>query len=295
MKHSLKALPFVPVIIIGAGRSGTNALRDALVRLPSFATWPCDEIDAIWTYGNEGHQDDHFDAGLARPRICQYIRKAFFRRWNASGRPAFLVEKTCANSLRVNFINTVMPEARFVFIIRNGSHVVSSAHKRWRGELEMPGLPYLISKARFVPLASLARRTVNFLARRLPRWTRHEGGRLAWWGPRIRGYQTLYAVPLDEVCARQWVECVQTATEQLLSLPPDKFFQLRYEDLTRDPTAALIDIARFLNAAVSLDAISSAAQLVECTGSASALIRVPLAPAVQAILEPVQQHLGYSH
>lgn len=40
-------LPFTPVVIIGAGRSGTNALRDALTALPEFETWPCDEINPI--------------------------------------------------------------------------------------------------------------------------------------------------------------------------------------------------------------------------------------------------------
>jgi hypothetical protein len=295
MKYSLKPLPFVPVIIIGAGRSGTNALRDALVRLPSFATWPCDEIDAIWTYGNDGHQDDHFDAVLARPRVCSYIRKAFVRQWHVSGRPQFLVEKTCANSLRVNFINTVMPEARFVYIVRNGTHVVASARKRWRGELEMPRLPYLIAKARFVPLASIARRTVSFLARRLLRRQRHEDGRLGWWGPRICGHKAMYATSLDEVCARQWAECVQTAAEQLNFLPRDRVFQLRYEDLTRDPRRALIDVALFLSAAVTPDAIASAAQLIKCTDYTYAPVHPPLAAEVNAILEPVQQQLGYSN
>ena len=41
-----------PVVIIGAARSGTNMLRDVLVKLPGVGTWPCDEINYIWRHGN---------------------------------------------------------------------------------------------------------------------------------------------------------------------------------------------------------------------------------------------------
>ena len=34
-----------PVVIIGAPRSGTNMLRDVLVGVGGYATWPCDEIN----------------------------------------------------------------------------------------------------------------------------------------------------------------------------------------------------------------------------------------------------------
>ena len=41
---------FTPVIIIGAPRSGTNMLRDILTNFEGIETWPCDEINYIWTW-----------------------------------------------------------------------------------------------------------------------------------------------------------------------------------------------------------------------------------------------------
>ena len=78
-KHFEAPMPFTPVLIVGAGRSGTNALRDALTTLQDFKTWPCDEIDAIWRYGNLTVTHDELGVEHATPSIRNYIRKAFFR------------------------------------------------------------------------------------------------------------------------------------------------------------------------------------------------------------------------
>ena len=51
------------VIIIGAPRSGTNMLRDALTALPDCGTWPCDEINYVWRHGNVGFPSDEFRVG----------------------------------------------------------------------------------------------------------------------------------------------------------------------------------------------------------------------------------------
>ena len=58
-----------PLVIIGAGRSGTNMLRDVLCRMPGLGTWPCDEINYIWRHGNRAHPDDEFPGGFARPKV----------------------------------------------------------------------------------------------------------------------------------------------------------------------------------------------------------------------------------
>lgn len=287
------ALGFVPVIIIGAGRSGTNALRDAMVRLPGFTTWPCDEIDAIWRYGNGGHPDDRFSAGHAGPRVRRYIRGAFARQWKRGGRVRFVVEKTCANSLRVPFIDAVLPEARFVLIQRDGRAVVASARKRWRGELEMPGLPYLLAKARFVPLASLPGTAWRWFARRLPGRSRQDG-RLRWWGPRMPGHAGLKDAPLDVICAHQWAACVETAQADLDLVAPDRVLRLSYEALSRDPAGTLSRIVAFLGAAVTdADLTAAAAVIRPDQGSATRRPPAQIDPAALDIMAPLQRRLGY--
>ena len=71
--HDFINLPFTPLIIIGAGRSGTNALRDALTSLPGFKTWPCDEINAIWRFVNYSVPYDEFIVEHATPAVCANI------------------------------------------------------------------------------------------------------------------------------------------------------------------------------------------------------------------------------
>src|SRR5688500_17198900 len=118
------------IIIIGAPRSGTNMLRDLLTSLPLVGTWPCDEINAIWRHGNVGYPTDELPPALARPAVRDYIRKAFDRLAQREHLD-FVVEKTCANSLRVPFVNAVVPDASYIQIVRNGRDAAASAVSRW--------------------------------------------------------------------------------------------------------------------------------------------------------------------
>jgi len=89
-----------PVIIIGAPRSGTNMLRDALTGVPGVSTWPCDEINYIWRHGNKRHPSDEFTPEMVTSDIRRYVNHRFDRvasRCHAHT----VVEKTCANSLRM--------------------------------------------------------------------------------------------------------------------------------------------------------------------------------------------------
>lgn len=241
------ALGFHPVVIIGAGRSGTNLLRDLLCALPGFATWPCDEINPIWRHGNAAHPSDELPPERATPRVCRYIRGRFRRLARRSG-AAFVVEKTCANSLRVPFVAAVLPEARFVFIRRDGVDVVHSAMQRWTASFD---LLYTLRKARFVPLSDLPRLGVQYVANRLRRLVSRQE-RLPSWGPRLEGMDELVAGhDLDEVCAIQWRRCVDRAEAALDRLPGERVHRLAYEGLVADAAGELASICRFLGAPAS--------------------------------------------
>lgn len=287
-------LPFEPLVIIGAGRSGTNILRDTLCRLPGFATWPCDEINPIWRHGNLGMAHDEFGAEHARPGVKAFIRGAFAREWRRGGQPRFLVEKTCASSLRVPFIAAVLPEARFIYIVRNGGDVVASAGKRWKGELEVAGLPYFWSKIRFTPLRDLPVYGWRFLSSRLGMMA-GRAQRLSSWGPTSRAMLALPAdTPLDQLCAIQWRDCVGASDAGLAALPADRWLAVRYEDLVADPGAAVRQITDFLQLVVDNDAVAAAiAPVSRKSVGKGAHVLDQGGPEIRAILAPALSRHGY--
>lgn len=286
-------LPFTPLVIIGAGRSGTNALRDALTGLPGFATWPCDEINPIWRHGNVDWPNDAIPPKRATPAVRQSIRKAFLRIWQQQGRPEFVVEKTCANALRVPFVDAVLPEARYIHIVRNGFDIVASARKRWRGELEVPGLSYYLAKARYAPLSDLPRYAVSALKNRVAiKLGKRE--HFDSWGPRLAGIDALSGAPLDEVVARQWAACVSSSDSAFANMAPDRVFQVRYEDFTADPQGSLAKITQWLETPHDEDTLRAAVSSVRASSVGKGQAAAEALPdTIKSVLESPMRAHGY--
>lgn len=286
-------LPFTPIVIIGAGRSGTNVLRDALTRLAGFKTWPCDEINPIWRHGNLDWPDDEIPPERATPAVRHSIRKAFRRIWRQQGTPDFVVEKTCANALRVPFVDAVLPEARYIHIVRNGFDIVASARKRWSGELEIPSLPYYLAKARYSPLSDLPRYAVSALKNRVAiKLGKQE--RFDSWGPRFAGIDALSEASLDEIVARQWAACVSSSDSAFANMASRRVFQLRYEDFTTTPQDILAQITRWLDSPRDEDALRAAGALVRANSVGKGQVAAKVLPdKIKSILEPSMLAHGY--
>ncbi len=237
----MRSFPFTPLIIIGAPRSGTNMLRDALTYFSGVATWPCDEINYIWRRGNATHPSDAFDPEMARPAVRRYIRGRFewvARRYNAD----VVVEKTCANSLRGYFVDRVVPEAKYVFIRRDGLDALESAMKRWQAAFEPV---YILRKIRFVPLADAPFYAKRFLDGRLQSLL-YRQARLSAWGPRLENMSDIIAArPLDETCALQWKSCVDAAAGFFANMPDARYCEVSYESLVKNPEAELQRLLNF--------------------------------------------------
>lgn len=234
---------FTPVVIIGAPRSGTNMLRDVITTHPRLVTWPCDEINYIWRHGNRSWPTDEIPAGRATPRVKDFIRDSFTslskRHWEAD----FLVEKTCANSLRVPFVDAVLPDARYLFLVRDGRDVLASAMERWTGDAD---LVYLLKKARYVPVADLPYYGSRFFINRVRRLMSRERQAPSW-GPRFEGMDDVIADGgLPAVCAAQWSRCVDLAQAALEDIGPDRVLTLRYEDIAANPGGEMGRVATFL-------------------------------------------------
>lgn len=283
------------VVIIGAPRSGTNMLRDVLTSLPGVTTWPCDEINAIWHHGNRRERSDELAPELARPEVAAYIRRRFdrVRRRDAP----LVVEKTCANSLRVPFVRAVLPAARYVLITRDGIDAAASAALRWDAPLD---LRYTAAKARFVPVSDTLPLAAEFVAGRLRRWRRtrtddRPSDRVGrWWGPRPADYRALTAEhPVEELCAIQWQRCVDAALRDVQDLPGDRLHHVVYEEFVGDPAPHLSRLGDFLgipDAAerAHLDRVSATS-----VGKGRAALGAEAVARLEALVGPTLDRLGY--
>ena len=200
-------MEYRPFVIIGAPRSGTNMLRDVLCTFNRVSTWPCDEINYIWRHGNIRYPSDEIPESRATPGVRSYIRGQFAKLAKTEDCD-YVVEKTCANSLRVPFVDAVVPEAKYVFIYRDGIDATGSAKLRWTAKLD---IPYILEKMRFVPKIDLPYYGLRYFWARVYRLISREK-RLAFWGPALDDMPTiLQKHTLNEVCALQWQRCVDKA------------------------------------------------------------------------------------
>lgn len=286
---------YVPVVVIGAGRSGTKVLRDALCLLPGAGTWSCDEINNVWRHGNVLKPHDELRRKDAGPRVQDYIRREFGKR-AVKGSYSFVVEKTCANSLRVGFVDEVLPTAKFVHLVRDGRDAAASAMRRWRGDYGLSeNRSYMSAKLRYVPPTDLpvyAGRLVRNVAHRRFSWEK----RAAHWGPRLKELDTLLQNhSLEEVCALQWQRCVERASEELAELPGDRVFQLRYEDFVAQPAAYLQKIGDFLDAPVDDEIAAEGTADVSGTqvGQSAQSLEAQQYTRVEEIIRPTLSRYGY--
>ncbi len=234
------------LIIIGAGRSGTNILRDTLTRIPGYATWDCDEINLIWRHGNISMPHDMFGAREARPEVRRYMQNAFASFQRKSGATT-VVEKTCANSLRVPFIDAIFPEARYLYIVRDGRDVALSAAQRWTASVEAR---YLLKKLRHVPITDVPHYGFRFLANRLHQRRSVEKRQKAW-GPVFPGMaEMVKSKPLLDVCAAQWAACIEASDAALAGMSQNKKLKVTYEELVSDAAGTMQAICEWLGPGV---------------------------------------------
>lgn len=229
-----------PVIVLGAARSGTSVLRDAIAAHLGLPAVPFD-INYVWKYGNYDVPHDELGPERLTPGRARFIR-GYIERYAARGSAA-VVEKTVSNTLRVAFVRAVLPECRFVHVLRDGRDAAVSARRMWQAP---PELRRLSAKLRGFPLRAVPRYGMSYLGAYLRRHGNRNGA-LPTWGPRFAGIDELVRRrPLLEVCALQWRRSVEASRDALRELPPQSAITVRYESLVAQPDVELGRIGEFL-------------------------------------------------
>lgn len=225
------------LVIVGAPRSGTTFVANIINRHPDLAY--IGEPRLIWRYGNDG-KSDLLRPEDARPAVKRYVRSSFAAEVRRQGR-ARLITKSPENSLRMPFVDQILPDCRYVHIIRNGLDSVLSIRQRWLSH--GAGVTSLRWRKRLkeMKLRQAPAAAVEVLRRLVPRRFRPFVGRGVW-GPRIPGLGgLLHDLELLEVCCLQWRLCVEAARHAGQHLPPDRYLEIRLEELSDDLMRRILD------------------------------------------------------
>jgi hypothetical protein len=260
-------------------------LRDVLTSLEGVATWPCDEINFVWKHGNLSHPGDDLVPDQILPRTRHFVTAQFDSMARESG-AAFIVEKTCANSLRIPFVDALVPEAKYILLVRDGRDAVASTIERWQNP--QAGFSYLWQKFRFVAPGDRFKVLTGAVGKRLlPSRNR---GKAAWdsWGPMFPELRDARegGRSLAEICALQYAHCVARATHDLRTIDSSRRLMVRYEDFVHHPGDELNRVLDFLQVSCSEAQVNLAIEDVHpsSVGNASRGLDGPALTTIDAVL-----------
>lgn len=277
-----------PIILIGTHRSGTTWLGDVFSRHPSIAYWV--EPRHVWTWGHAYRPDDVLGPDDATPRIKKHIRSVFDRYVSEQGANR-LMEKTPSNCLRVPFVREVYPEAKLLFVVRDGRSVLRST-----GEILRGGVPIrrIIQRARQTSLFEWPAYGEQALSAVWRKVTRQP---VRYWGPRPPGWKDWLALdPPDVILAKQWSATVTAAAREGAKIDADHFLLFRYEDLLRQPREVFGRIVSFLELPDADDLIEYVAKTADPTRAEPWREKLDeeTLDLVRPYMEPALKELGYA-
>lgn len=185
-----------PIFLVGSPRSGTTLAVDLFATHPDVANWS--EAGRLWDpidYRDD-EADHHWPAERATPaqiarlhRWCEWYRRSH-------GKARF-VNKHPRNSVRIDYLRRVFPDARFIHVIRDGRAAVSSIVTQIRSR----------AQRRKQPMGGFCRPP---------------------------GWRALLREDLVEQTALQWQAIVRHVRERRARLGRD-YCELRYEELCARP------------------------------------------------------------
>jgi hypothetical protein len=229
-----------PIVVVGAPRSGTTLLGKLLGSHPALAH--LDEPRLTWRYGNDA-KSDMLSPEDARPEVCQHIRATFDAAIRKAGKQR-LIEKTPSNSLRMGFVDRVLPGCLFVHIIRDGVESTLAIRRFWQQHARGVMRHKLVERLREINPRRLPYYFREFVRRTMPKPLAGLVKQPVW-GPRIPGIDgMLQELELIEVCALQWRTCVEAARDYGHTLPRDRYFECRLEELTPEVLGRLLQFCQ---------------------------------------------------
>jgi hypothetical protein len=264
-----------PVFIVGAPRSGTTLLFRLLSASPHFGSLKR-ESHWIWEFmhppGLSSDYSQVIRASDVTPKMRRYVRSCYGAAFDSQR----FVDKSPANSFRINAIREIFPDAKFVFLTRNGPDNVNSLLNSWRSSrFEGFDVP--------VPIDIDGYNGTKWKHILQPGWQHHAYGRL------------------EEVCVHQWSLTNRHLLDAHSNLPASAVTWVRYEDLFVAPVPTVQSLLQSLDVPAEDEVMSIASSLGDNVVNASSspgIVKWKNENPVEVSrvlddLRPVMEGLGY--
>lgn len=254
----------IPVVfIIGPPRSGTTLLGLILQLHSQISSWI--EPYYIWDYHFREWPHDQMNENDATDNVRFWIRQAFIR-YLCALKSDIVMDKSPRNCLKIPFIKSIFPEARYIFILRDGRDSILSINKLWKRERRIllnTGVTgqKLIEKLKLFKLWLSLKPTWRYKLQAVlfelgppKNWLKKKTlNRIRWqgrfgWGPRFYGWQKVIdRTSLLEFNAYQWVNCAKGILDNIPLLPENKTYLLHYENLIQEPDKQIKSLFSYLD------------------------------------------------
>jgi Sulfotransferase family len=215
-----------PIFIVGCSRSGTTVTFETVAassKLLSFGHEIPEFWDNLWGPKHNRWESEAASADQAQPGHRDAALRFFYQRLGA-GR---VLDKTCINVMRVSYLHRLFPEARFIYIHRDGRDNISSMMEGWRHDGHF----------------ALAK----FLGR-FPEEVRINEGEFREWSFFLPpGWREYNNASLEKVCAFQWITANRMALDAGKLLSSQQWIRLRYEDIFDRPVEMFQDVFKRLD------------------------------------------------
>lgn len=229
--------PEKPILVLGCPRSGTSLLLQGLLLSPELRSVQS-EGHILWDEfhhpRDRGWSSDALGADDVSKREREYVHRAI--RLLVRGRQ--FVDKTPESCLRIPYLDSLFPDARYVFLRRRGADNVSSLIDAWRARPRF--VKYQLPES-LTGLGPLSGNQWSFVL--VPDW------------------RNLRDAPLEEICARQYVACNEAVLAARAAIDDTRWLDVSYEALVESPTRELERIYATLGVTFTADAAEYAAQL----------------------------------
>lgn len=246
-----------PIILFGNTRSGATMVQKAIATHPGVVEWY--EPNAIWLYPDPGRIHDEFDESDATDRAKRYIRKQFLKYQRKHGNRTIMA-KTPQDILRIPYVRAILPEATFLFIVRDPFSFISSVEYKWQQTVTGRGI---VRRLKATPVSQLHHWVRRYIVQQINKRVLRRKY-LSIWGPRYKGIQDdVKNHDRLTVIARQWSVCSAKAEKDMEAFEDGQILRLKYETFVENPISELERICAHCGLEMSNDMVKATVQMVK--------------------------------